>query len=961
MLLQRIQLAALAIATLASSMASALAPLEPVDGSLLLGPWYERTMNDTPSLVNARLQRNLTFFQVDFDITQEAPGQVVDPTPEITDQAMEQVEATGTDAWMYWTIYPKGGLNSVTDAMLDDLAQRVAKAITRGHKLFLRYAPEMNGNWFAYGQQPDLFKSHWRHFVTYLRDKVVTLVPGASRTETLNSFAFIWAPNSGNGYPFRGGKYENKSFTDTLTEKSDPYTPYYPGDDVVDWVGLSIYHYGTHWPWRQNVVPKTGAFQAYLRGDTPEPPSPWQSFGWYDFYGLFSGDGQGSLGLAPAAPVSAGGKPFFLAETGATFHYAWNMPVWTAEKDYDPSLAPPNETSTVTRAEMKREWWTQIFDAAGKFSQLKAVCAFEFIKSEEDTLRDFTMFGPPPANGFPVEDGEVVVALRADLDARAASFVQWASPKVFTTSTTTTTSSTTTATGAATTVKTSATVTNETRTTPVSSAAPSSSDTASAATQKNAAASTAVGGWKAAVAGLAAVAAYWDGNVEVFLGFGNNPTEFPYKLGEQPVAKAGEAYTIPLDFSQVPSNLLTPGVNMTLQTICHFSISPKIDLFQCADLIAGSPPASLTAQLTAVPTLTRTRATRPTTTVAPDQVFIADVEDAAEDIRSFIEIPKGCLISEVHMKPTDPSRNLAALWLRAAFHDVATYDPTNHPNDIGGADGSLVSMLDRPEHAGINNSIATKFVLNKNSSLSAPDLISLAAVVTVAHCGGPSITFEAGRKLNPKPIDPKGRVPEDTDRYENTKKRLQDMGLSNEDIVALVSGGHTLGGAHKAISPHLNIPAFQPFDTTPGIFDNDIFKQLLDNRCVTNIDCAIAADPDMIPHIRRFAGDQAAFFKAFESAYVRMTRLPWKTALTGVREADGHVHLEVPKHRALEEEGRSGTTVPVRVPATTAGAATATAALTTTATAKSGAAGTKCTVASAFAAGVVGVVLAGLW
>ena len=80
------------------------------------------------------------------------------------------------------------------------------------------------GNWFRYGQQPELFKSTWIHFVTYIRSKLES---------NANSVAFIWSPNSGNGYPYRGGQFEN-AFTKTLTDTSDPYSDYYPGDDYVD-------------------------------------------------------------------------------------------------------------------------------------------------------------------------------------------------------------------------------------------------------------------------------------------------------------------------------------------------------------------------------------------------------------------------------------------------------------------------------------------------------------------------------------------------------------------------------------------------------------------------------------------------------------------------------------------------------------------------------------------------------
>jgi catalase (peroxidase I) len=101
-------------------------------------------------------------------------------------------------------------------------------------------------------------------------------------------------------------------------------------------------------------------------------------------------------------------------------------------------------------------------------------------------------------------------------------------------------------------------------------------------------------------------------------------------------------------------------------------------------------------------------------------------------------------------------------------------------------------MLNETAHAGIGLSIASGTSRPRNV-ITNPDLIALAAVVTVGHCGGPVLGFEYGRKQNPKPIHPAGRVPEDTDSYSSIKARLRVMRMSNEDIVALVMGAHTLG------------------------------------------------------------------------------------------------------------------------------------------------------------------------
>lgn len=63
----------------------------------------------------------------------------------------------------------------------------------------------------------------------------------------------LWAPNVGYTYPFSappsafppiGSVDWNLLDTDhdgQITDGDDPYGPYYPGDEYVDWGGLSLY------------------------------------------------------------------------------------------------------------------------------------------------------------------------------------------------------------------------------------------------------------------------------------------------------------------------------------------------------------------------------------------------------------------------------------------------------------------------------------------------------------------------------------------------------------------------------------------------------------------------------------------------------------------------------------------------------------------------------------------------
>ncbi|KAI9016932.1 hypothetical protein BC832DRAFT_543226 [Gaertneriomyces semiglobifer] len=150
----------------------------------------------------------------------------------------------------------------------------------------------------------------------------------------------------------------------------DPYSPYYPGDNYVDWVGLSMYH--------------------------GQPP-----MSSYSFYQMFSGDGRGPN---VTSPVSRGSKPFMVAETAATFHLTFLS---------DQSAVNPGPGMLA----IKKAWWEQIFNTnfLAKFPKIKGVCTFEFKKDEEYTVREFRSLGDKDADNGKAENEENQV-LRAFRD-----------------------------------------------------------------------------------------------------------------------------------------------------------------------------------------------------------------------------------------------------------------------------------------------------------------------------------------------------------------------------------------------------------------------------------------------------------------------------------------------------------------------------------------------------------------
>jgi hypothetical protein len=87
------------------------------------------------------------------------------------------------------------------------------KAKAWGYPFLIRPWWEMNGNWYAWGRDPN-FVAAWRHF----HDVVVA--------EGATNVTWVWVVN---------GIWQDPA--------SDP-APYYPGDAYVDWVGMDSYNWG---------------------------------------------------------------------------------------------------------------------------------------------------------------------------------------------------------------------------------------------------------------------------------------------------------------------------------------------------------------------------------------------------------------------------------------------------------------------------------------------------------------------------------------------------------------------------------------------------------------------------------------------------------------------------------------------------------------------------------------------
>ncbi len=85
-----------------------------------------------------------------------------------------------------------------------------------GKPMMIRFAHEMNGNWYPWGWQKTTAGAYVQAFRTFGR---------IFRAKAPN-VSLVWAPNQNWG-----------------PVADDAYSNWYPGDEYVDWVGLSVYHW----------------------------------------------------------------------------------------------------------------------------------------------------------------------------------------------------------------------------------------------------------------------------------------------------------------------------------------------------------------------------------------------------------------------------------------------------------------------------------------------------------------------------------------------------------------------------------------------------------------------------------------------------------------------------------------------------------------------------------------------
>ncbi len=317
-------------------------PLSPEPGTFWFGPQLDWEV-DSAQTYSRRLGADASLFG-------RSIGYPLTPTSEtLLRDVSRQSAAEGAVAVV--TLEP-ADLVALTPEDATDFADAAAAvAAADGSFLLVRFAPEMNGSWAPWGRRPLTYVSMFRD----LADAV------HARTDRA---ALVWSPAYGAGYPFDAPvdasittagsapdfDRRNIPFLDTdgdgaVSGADDPYGPYYPGDDYVDWVGLTMLRYADRGRAGSNRVPRTGEVET--RFD--------ETFGYDD-------DSSRSQDSFYARFAERTGLPFLLT-TAAT---------------YNPSRKGASEL------EIKQGWLLQVVGAAASRPLVQAVQWLEQARADPE-------------------------------------------------------------------------------------------------------------------------------------------------------------------------------------------------------------------------------------------------------------------------------------------------------------------------------------------------------------------------------------------------------------------------------------------------------------------------------------------------------------------------------------------------------------------------------------------------
>jgi len=226
---------------------------------------------------------------------------------------------------------PYGGLDALDFEKVEEFAKKCGDF---DWPIFVVFGHEMNGMWYPWGQQPELYKEKFKQVAEIFH-------------QCASKARMVWCPNQNWGYPWGGADH------------GDGYTEYYPQGaglygEYVDWVGLVFYE--VDWDETDDIPP--------------------------DFFIVNITNGQDDIDFHN---VFAAGKnkPMIICETAA----------FDSHDDTLCSTPPCNNCPVFSEKQkaFKNIWIDQVYDVGtlkNSFPMLQAICWFHVLKNETIYTRD---------------------------------------------------------------------------------------------------------------------------------------------------------------------------------------------------------------------------------------------------------------------------------------------------------------------------------------------------------------------------------------------------------------------------------------------------------------------------------------------------------------------------------------------------------------------------------------------
>jgi len=234
------------------------------------------------------------------------------------------------------------------------------------------------------------------------------------------------------------------------------------------------------------------------------------------------------------------------------------------------------------------------------------------------------------------------------------------------------------------------------------------------------------------------------------------------------------------------------------------------------------------------------------------------------------------------------------VFVRLAWHAAGTYSRADKSGGTNGATMRFSPEKDWGANAGL--ALARdrlEAIKKKHPQISYADLWVLASIVAIEEMGGPKINFTPGRsdKVDGRTSPADGRLPDAAQGAPHIRDIFYRMGFNDQEIVALVGGGHAIGRCHTSRSGFSG-----PWTNSPTTFTNQFFVKLVEfadkNQWTEKkwsgpkqfedpsgalmmlpADLALYNDPGFKRYVKLYAADEDLFFRDFSKAYEKLMNL----------------------------------------------------------------------------------------